>query len=127
LVSRSSCAWIKPSNRRSEKNYPYRGEWFGFRRLGLSRIAGRHRPEPHRLLWLVVPAVLTKDKIDAAHEMAQLIEDAASGASTPVNVVKRFDLMHDRLLQQNPPGAVIAVARYSAVLRRIDLICCPQR
>jgi hypothetical protein len=40
------------------------------------------------LRWLVVPAVLTKDKIDAAHEMVQLIEDAASGAST-----KRFDLM----------------------------------
>jgi hypothetical protein len=42
---------------------------------------------------LVVPTVLTKDKIDAAHEMVQLIEDAASGASTPVNVFKRFDLM----------------------------------
>jgi hypothetical protein len=39
------------------------------------------------------PALLTKDKIDGAHEMVQLIEDAASGATVPVNVFKRFELM----------------------------------
>lgn len=38
------------------------------------------------------PAVLTKETIHDAHEMVQLIEDAASGAGVPVNVFKRFDL-----------------------------------
>lgn len=39
------------------------------------------------------PAVLTKEKVEGAHEMVRLIEDAAAGASVPVNVFKRFELM----------------------------------
>ncbi|PDT74182.1 GDSL-type esterase/lipase family protein [Bradyrhizobium sp. C9] len=40
-----------------------------------------------------LPAVLTDDKIEGAREMVRLIEEAAFGASVPVNLFKRFDLM----------------------------------
>lgn len=59
------------------------------------------------------PAVLVQDKIDDAREMEQLIEDAASNASVPVNVFKRFELMRqwsavekisfDRMVDPNDP------------------------
>jgi lysophospholipase L1-like esterase len=39
------------------------------------------------------PALLTDDKLKAACRMVSLIAEAADGASAPVNVFKRFDLM----------------------------------
>lgn len=39
------------------------------------------------------PALLTDDKIEAAGRMVSLIAEAADGASAPVNVFRRFDLM----------------------------------
>jgi lysophospholipase L1-like esterase len=59
------------------------------------------------------PAVLVADKIEGAHEMERLIEDAALGANVPVNIFRRFDLMRqwreveeisfDRLVDPNDP------------------------
>jgi lysophospholipase L1-like esterase len=40
-----------------------------------------------------VPALLVPDKIERAHKMNRLIDEAAAGATVPVNVYKRFDLM----------------------------------
>jgi lysophospholipase L1-like esterase len=40
-----------------------------------------------------VPALLVPDKIERAHKMNRLIDEAATGATVPVNVYKRFDLM----------------------------------
>jgi hypothetical protein len=39
------------------------------------------------------PAVLVKDKIEAAERMEALISDAAAAAKGPVNLFRRFDLM----------------------------------
>jgi lysophospholipase L1-like esterase len=40
-----------------------------------------------------VPALLVPDKIERTRKMLGLIEEAATGATTPVNIFKRFDLM----------------------------------
>ena len=40
-----------------------------------------------------VPALLVPDKIERANKMNRLIGEAAAGATVPVNVYKRFDLM----------------------------------
>jgi lysophospholipase L1-like esterase len=40
-----------------------------------------------------VPALLVPDKIERAHKINRLIDEAATGATVPVNVYKRFDLM----------------------------------
>ena len=43
-----------------------------------------------------VPAILTPDKIAGTIRMIGLIEEAAAGASVPVNIFKRFDLMRNQ-------------------------------
>jgi hypothetical protein len=43
-----------------------------------------------------VPALLTPDKVEGAHRMVALIEQAATEASVPVNIFKRFDLMRNQ-------------------------------
>jgi lysophospholipase L1-like esterase len=40
-----------------------------------------------------VPALLVPDKISRTREMLRLIDEAVAGATTPVNVFRRFDLM----------------------------------
>ena len=40
-----------------------------------------------------VPALLVPDKIERARKMVRLIDEAAAGATVPVNVFKRFDFM----------------------------------
>jgi len=40
-----------------------------------------------------VPALLVPDKIERAHKMNRLIDEAAAAATVPVNVYKRFNLM----------------------------------
>jgi hypothetical protein len=43
-----------------------------------------------------VPQLLLPDKIAGAIRMVRLIEEAAAGASVPVNIFKRFDLMRNQ-------------------------------
>lgn len=43
-----------------------------------------------------VPQLLLPDKIAGAIRMVRLIEEAAAGASVPVNLFKRFDLMRNQ-------------------------------
>jgi lysophospholipase L1-like esterase len=60
------------------------------------------------------PALLTSDKIEAVRRMVSAIAEAADGASAPVSVFRRFDLMRrwheiekisfDRMIDPTDPG-----------------------